>query len=169
MAKYPLKIILATFTKPNGKKRILFNKAPVGGLSATTITMLLFTLPLISFLLIFKTPVFDMLGIATSIILFIISSSLIMIAIFLVNIQVKKSVLKEITPSWNEYFEDVNLKLVLSNTMTPYSDFFKYYEKVIHVEQSEEDLHKYLLDSLKKMQEDNRDLLEAMQKDNKLN
>ncbi len=169
MAQYSLKTILSTFTKPNGKQRMLFNKAPVGGLSANVVTLLLFTLPLISFLLIFKTSVFDMLGIATSIILFIISSSLIMIAIFLVHISVKKSVLKEIAPSWSEYFGDVSLNLLLSNTRTPYSDFFKYYEKVIDLDQSEEDLHKYLIDSFKEMQDDNRDLLEAMKKDNKLN
>ena len=168
MPQYSLKTILSTFSKANGKKRLLFNNGPIGGLSSTIVALILYSLPFISFAIIFKTSIFTTLGIATSIILFIISSSIIMITVFIVAIKAKKDVLKAVTASWNSYFEDIDIDLVLASTKTPYSDFFQYYEKVKDLEQTEDELHKYLIDSFKAMREDNKDLIEAMQRDNKI-
>lgn len=168
MPQYSLKTILSTFAKANGKKRLLFNKGPVGGLNSTIVTFILYSLPFLSYAIIFGTSVFDKLGIATSIILFIISSSTIMMAVFIVAIRAKKAVLKAVTESWNSYFEGIDLNLVLASTKTPYSDFFKYYEKVKGTQQTEYELHKYLLESFTAMQEDNKELIEAMQRDNRI-
>ncbi|MDA7817211.1 hypothetical protein N9A28_03355 [Sulfurimonas sp.] len=169
MENYSLKDILHTFTKSNGRHRLLYNKAPIGGLSSMSVALILYSLPFWIYLIIFKTAIFDVLGIATSIILYIISSSTVMITVFVVAIRAKSAVIKAIGESWNHYFKDVDLDMVLASTKTPYSDFFDYYSKVAKIEQSEKELHDYLLDSFKAMKEDNADLIEAMQRDNKLN
>ena len=168
MAQYNLKKILATFTKTNGKRRSVFNKGPIGGLSSDVVTMFFFFLPLASYGLLFNPYMFNVLGIVTSIVAFIVSLSIVMIVIFFVTWKVKENVIRNVSPSWDEYFEGIDLRIVLSKGITPYSDFFKYYAEVKNVKQSEEDLHKYLLDSFEKMKEDNKELLNAMIKDNKI-
>jgi len=169
MAEYNLKTILATFTKTNGKRRSVFNKAPVGGLGSAIVTLFFFSLPLISYGLLFNPYIFQILGIATAIVSYIVSMSFIMIIVFFITLKVKNDVITAIEPSWNEYFPDVELKLVISKGITPYNDFYKYYAEVKDIKQSEESLHKQLLEAFAKMQEENKELLNAIERDNNKN
>ncbi len=163
MTTYPLKTILATFTKANGNKRTLFNLAPLGGISSSVIALLLLALPFVEYAAIFNPTVFNKLGIAQSIIFFIVFLSIVMIIVFLVSWAVNEKVLKKISPSWESYFPNVDLKMVLSSGVTPYRDFFKVYKGLMQLE--DEALHQELLKAFVQMEDENKDLVEAIRKD----
>lgn len=163
MAMYSLKAILATFTKPNASKRTLFNLAPLGGVSSSLVAFFFFCLPFIEFAAIFNPVVFNKLGIAQSIVFFIVFLSIVMIIVFLVTWSINKKVLKKIAPSWESFFPKVDLKMVLSSGVTPYSDFYKYYAQSHTLE--DDALHKALLKAFAQMEEENKDLIEAIKKD----
>ena len=169
MTDYPLKTILATFTKTNGKRRSIFNKGPIGGWSSDVVTLFFFSLPLIVYGLLFNPYIFQILGIATAITVYIVSLSLVMIIVFFIIWKIKNDVITTVSSSWNKYFPDIDFKLVISNGITPYNDFYKYYGEVKDIKQSEESLHIALVKAFKTMQEDNKELLNAMKKDNKIN
>ncbi len=163
MSIYSLKSVLATFSKPNGKKRTIYNLSPVGGISSTFVGLFFLSLPFIEFALIFNPTVFNMLGIAQSIVFFIVFLSVVMIIIFLVTWMINRAVLKKISPSWESYFPGVDLKMVLSSGVTPYSDFFRSLAKVSDLK--EEELYQALKEAFLEMEEKNRDLVEAILKD----
>jgi len=167
MPTYSLKAILSTFAKRDGTKRTIFNAAPVGGISSKAVIVFFLAMPFIEYALIFNSYVFNALGIAQCIVLYIVFLSTVMIAVFLISWQIKKNVIKKITPSWKMYFEKIDINMVLSPSTTPYSEFFDYYAKGLLEDYNEEQLHHYLLDSFKKMEEDHKELIEAMIKDNK--
>lgn len=167
MQVYSLKAILSTFAKPDGTKRTVFNPAPIGGISSKAVVLFFIAMPFIEYALIFNPYVFNALGIAQCIVLYIVLLSIVMISIFLITWKIKKNVIKKITPSWKNYFEKIDINMVLSSSATPYSKFFDYYSKGLLSNKSEEELHHYLLDSFKLMEEENKELIEAMIKDNK--
>lgn len=169
MTTYSLKAILSTFTDKNGKKRTIFNLAPIGGISSNAVKLFFISMPFAEYALIFNPYVFNALGIAQCIVLYIVFLSIIMILIFLITWKIKNSVIQKIMPSWKKHFDTVNLKMVLSSTRTPYSQFFEYYAKGVQENKSEEELHHYLVGSFKEMEEENKELIEAMIKDNKFN
>ncbi len=169
MPEYNLRTILATFTKTNGKRRSVFNKAPIGGLGSPIVTLFFFSLPLISYGLLFNPYMFHILGIATAIVAYIVSMSLIMIIVFFITWKVKNDVVRAVTPSWEYYFPGIDFKLVISKGVTPYSDFYKYYAEIKDVKQSEESLHAQLLEAFSKMQEENKELLNAIERGNNKN
>ncbi|HEX5670540.1 MAG TPA: hypothetical protein VFX66_03305 [Sulfuricurvum sp.] len=169
MATYSLKAILSTFATADGKKRMIFNLGAIGGISSNAVKGFFFSMPFIEYALIFNPYVFNALGIAQCIVLYIVFLSIVMIAIFLITWKIKNSVIKKITPSWKNYFEKIDLTMVLSSSRTPYADFFEFYSKGLAENKSEEQLHQYLLDSFKTMEENNKELIEAMIKDNKFN
>ncbi|MCL4431266.1 MAG: hypothetical protein M1300_02985 [Epsilonproteobacteria bacterium] len=169
MPTYSLKAILSTFAKSNGTKRTIFNQAPIGGISSKSVILFFLAMPFIEYALIFNPYVFNALGIAQCIILYIVLLSIVMISVFLISWQIKRSVIKKITPSWKNYFDKIDINMLLSSGTTPYSQFFDYYTKALIENKSEEELHHYLLDAFKKMEEENKELIEAMIKDNKFN
>jgi hypothetical protein len=167
MPTYSLKAILSTFAKPDGTKRTIFNLGAIGGLSSKAVILFFIAMPFIEYASIFNPYVFNALGIAECIVLYIVFLSIVMIAIFLISWQIKKSVIKKITPTWKKYFDKIDINMVLSTSATPYSKFFYYYAKGLAENQSEELLHSYLLGTFKIMEEENKDLIEAMIKDNR--
>lgn len=169
MRTYSLKAILSTFSDANGKKRTIFNLGPIGGISSNAVKLFFISLPFIEYALIFNPYVFNALGIAQCIVLYIVFLSIVMIMIFLISWKIKNSVIKKITPSWEKYFEKINLNMLLSSGRTPYSQFFEFYSKGIKENKTEEELHRYLLNSFQTMEEENKELIEAMIKDNKFN
>ncbi len=169
MTTYSLKAILSTFADANGKKRTIFNLGPIGGISSNAVKLFFISLPFIEYALIFNSYVFNALGIAQCIVLYIVFLSIVMIMIFLISWKIKNSVIKKITPSWEKYFEKINLNMLLSSGRTPYSQFFEFYSKGIKENKTEEELHRYLLNAFKTMEEENKELIEAMIKDNKFN
>lgn len=169
MQNYSLKTILSTFSKSNGKRRTIFNAGPIGGVNDKLIILFFILLPLIDYAIFFNPYVFDKLGIAASIVAFIVSLSIVMIIIFLTTLKAKKNVIKKITPSWKKYFKDIDLNMVLSTGITPYSKFFEFYETGLKKNLSEEELHKYLINAFTIMEEENKDLIESLKRDNQMN
>ena len=171
--EFSLEAILASICKYKkasmptmfAKKRTILNKAALGGISSRTIVFFFFTLPFIEFALIFNPIVFAKLGIAQSIVFFIVFMSIIMIIIFGVSWKNNKSVIAKITPSWNSYFPDIDLKQILSSGITPYSDFFPRYSIIAAENPSSSELQSSLRKAFDKMKEENKDLLEAMERD----
>ena len=162
MTPYSLKDILLTFANADGKKRMIFNLRPIGGISSNAVKLFFVSMPFIEYALIFNPYVFTALGIAECIVLYIVLLSIIMISIFLITWSLKKRVINKINPSWNQYFETIDLKAVVSEGITPYSRFFEYYTQALKDTNTEDELHLYLVDSFKKMEEENQDLIIAM-------
>ena len=167
MSIYSLKAILSTFANANGTQRTIYNLGAIGGISSKVVILFFVAMPFIEYVLIFNPFVFKALGIAQCIVLYIVFLSIVMIAVFLITWQIKKSVIKKISPSWSKYFDKIDLNMVLSSSATPYSKFFDYYAKGLEENQTEESLHHYLLNAFKSMEEENKELIEAMIKDNK--
>ena len=169
MKTYSLKAILDTFAKPDGKKRTIFNMGAVGGISSKVVLMFFISMPFVEYALIFNPYVFNSLGIAQCIVLYIVFLSIIMIMIFLISWKIKNSAIKKIAPSWQNYFDKIDLNMVLSSSRTPYSKFFDFYAQGLKESKNEDELHHYLMNAFKTMEEENKELIEAMIKDKKFN
>lgn len=169
---YDLKTILSTVStfKKNSdktkqvKKRLLYDQAPVGGLSINYFWAAFIAMPFIEYAAIFNPVVFPMLGIAQAIVFFVVFLSIVMILIFALFTFNNRVVIDSIAPMWKEYFPDIDVKLVLTSSHSPYADFFKAYSEIAGEDLSDEELHQKLKQSFVKMQEENKDLLEAMQR-----
>lgn len=165
---YSLEAILASiskYKKPNVTKRLVFDQSPVGGIGSKWVIALFFFLPILEYAAIFNPYVFKMLGIAQAIIFFVVFLSIVMILIFTVASLNNAKVVKKIKPSWNHYFPDIDLKLIVTSSATPYKEFFTLYAKGLNEGLTGEKLYAYLEQAFITMQEDNKDLLEAMQRD----
>ena len=167
MSMYSLKAILSTFAKSDGTKRMIFNAAPIGGISSKSVILFFLAMPFIEYALIFNPFVFNALGIAQCIVLYIVLLSTVMIAVFVISWKIQKRIIQKIYPSWKHYFDKIDLNMVLSSSATPYSKFFEYYAKALLENTNEDEMHRYLVDAFKKMEEENKELIEAMIKDNK--
>jgi len=165
---YTLKTILDTiskYKKQEVKKRMIFDQSPVGGIGSKWVKTLFLSIPLLEYAAIFNPYVFNMLGIAQAIIFFVVFLSVVMILIFTLTVINNARVVKRITPSWNHYFPDIDLKLIVTSGASPYKDFFKHYTDACNKDLNEEELHLHLKHSFKIMQEENSELLDAMEKD----
>jgi len=168
--KYDLKTILSSvsnFKKNSDKskqvsKRLLYDQAPVGGLSIKWFWLTFIAMPFIEYGIIFNPVVFPMLGIAQAIVFFIVFLSIVMILIYALYAFNNRVVIDKIKPLWKEYFPDIDLKLVLTSSHSPYRDFFKEYSLVAGDDLEDDALHEKMKEAVIKMQEENKDLLEAM-------
>lgn len=165
---YPLKTVLDTITKykkPEVKKRMIFDQGPVGGVGSKWVKALFFSIPFLEYAIIFNPYVFNMLGIAQAIIFFVVFLSVVMILIFTLTVINNAKTVKKITPSWNHYFPDIDLKLIVTSGATPYKAFFSHYAKALNQDLTDEALHTHLQNAFELMQEENQGLLEAMKND----
>jgi len=167
MKQYSIKTILSTFTDKKGNKLTLLNPAPVGGISKKLLILFFIALPFLEYFAIFNPYVYGNLGLVSSIVIYIVFMSIIIMLVVLIVYMTKKSVIKKIKPSWKTYFKDIDPSMVLAVGITPYSDFFKHYSKLISEELNEEKLYEKLKESFKIMEEENSELLIAINKDNK--
>lgn len=171
MKNYSLSSILNALTKhkkgasPCFVKRLIFNKASFGGISSTQLILFFIALPFIEYAVIFNPYVFGIMGIAQSIVVFIVFLVFLMQMVFVMIWRNNKKVLSKVSSSWEDYFPGVDLKLVLSSGVSPYNDFYKAYCEADASSSNDEELHKALSDAFKVMQEENRDLLDAIEKD----
>lgn len=168
MTTYSLKDILLSFADKKGNKRLLFNLGALGGINTNLVKLFLLLLPFIEYALIFNPTVFNYLGIATAIVFFIVFLSIVMVIVFLVIWSIKKSVIKKIKPSWENYFPNKDIEMILSYGITPYSDFYIHLSQIYHENLSEENMHKSLLKAFLVMEEKNKDLISAMNRNNNL-
>ena len=165
---YALKTILDTiskYKKPAVKKRLIFDQSPVGGIGSKWVIALFLLLPFLEYAGIFNPYMFKILGIAQAIIFFVVFLSIVMIVVFTVAALNNAKVVKKITPSWNHYFPDIDVKLIVTSGSTPYKEFYMHCAEALNEGLSGEKLHAYLKQAFVTMQEENKDLLEAMQKD----
>jgi len=173
--KYDLKTILSTVStfKKNSdkskqvKKRLLYNQAPIGGLHINYFWAIFIAMPFIEYASIFNPVVFPMLGIAQAIVFFIVFLSIVMILIFALYAFNNRTVIDGITPMWEAYFPDIDIQLILTSRVSPYADFMKEYSLVASEDLSDDELHARLKLAVTKMEEANKDLLDAMQRKNK--
>ncbi len=168
MPIYRLQTLLASIANSKGTKRILFNMGPIGGISSSLIILFFILLPILEYVLFFNPYVFNILGIATAIVAYIVCLSLVMIVVFLVTWRMNSHIIKKITPSWESYFPKKPLDMVLSSGTTPYNEFFDYYAKALEKKMDENELHTFLLSAFTQMEEKNKELLEAINRNKKL-
>ena len=163
--KYTLKTILETLSKTkNGiaKKRLIFDQAPIDGIGVKWVIAFFISLPILLYIGIFNPMIFKMLGIAQAIIFFVVFLSMVMIMVTALTFINNNKVLRQIKPSWDDFFPDVDLKLVLSSGATPYKNFFKHYSKAVNDGLEDKALYTYLQNAFEQMKEENSDLLDAM-------
>lgn len=162
---YLLRPMLNTFTKiKNGKakKRLIFDQAPIGGIGSKWVIAFFISLPFLLYIGIFNPAVFAMLGIAQAIIFYIVFLSMVMIMIIVLTFINNNKVLRQIKPSWEGYFPDIDLILILSSGATPYKDFLKHYTIAIENSVEDDDLPVHFKKAFEQMQIENADLIEAM-------
>ncbi len=164
MNNYSLKDILLSVADKNAKRRTLYNLGALGGINTNIVKILLLSLPFIEYAIIFNPVVFNILGIATAIVSFIVFLSIVMLIIFLMYYNINKKVVKEISATWGKYFPHNSLDMVLSSRISPYNDFFKYYAEILKENLTEKETHKRLLNAFIEMDKDNKDLLDAMKR-----
>jgi uncharacterized membrane protein len=165
---YALSTILETiFSYKNNKvkKRLIYDKSPIGGFSSKWTKILLFILPFLMYAAIFNPRSFEYLGIAQAIVFYIILLVFAMQIIIGVAYFNNKKVVTNITPSWNKYFPDIDFKMILSSGVTPYMEFINHYEKALKQNLDEETLYETLQTAVKEMENENADLLKAMNRD----
>ena len=165
---YPLDSVLSAFTKyknPKVTKRLIFDKSKFGKLGSKWLIGFFMFIPFIEYALIFNPTVFAYLGIAQAIVLFIVLLSMVMILIFALSSYNNSKVVDIISVSWQHYFPDIDLKLITTSGATPYRDFYKHYEIILNNGTSHEELNEQLNKAFKIMQEENKDLIEAIKRD----
>lgn len=168
METYSLETILKTLAKENGKKRLLYNFGPVGGWNSTVISMIFFSLPLLEFAILFNPYSFEYLGIAQSIIFYIVFSSMLMILVAGLIFAFNSNLVRKISPSFEKYFEGIDLAMLLSSGITPYNKFFEHYASLLKENLDEQQMHKGLIKAIKLMESENEDLINAMKRNRRL-
>jgi len=163
---YSLDTILATVAKTNdtsAKKRLIYDQTLLNGVGVKWVIAFFISLPIMLYLGIFNETMFNMLGIAQAIIFFIVFLSMLMILIIATTFINNNKVLRQVSPSWNEMFPEIDLKLALASGGTPYKDFFKHYSQAVKENLTGDALKEHLNKAFKIMQEENADLYNAMQ------
>ncbi|NOR56071.1 MAG: hypothetical protein GQ531_07660 [Sulfurovum sp.] len=163
--QFSLKTILDTLTKVKNskvKKRLIYDQAPLKGIGAKWVIAFFFSLPVMLYAGIFNDWMFSKLGIAQAIIFFIVFLSMVMILVIAVTFINNNKVLRQIDPSWKNYFPDVEIKWILTSGVSPYKEFFAYYSEALEKGLEGDDLYHFMQDSFESMKSDNADLVEAM-------
>lgn len=160
-------ILTALFKEKNGSihKRLIYDQTTLQGIGSKWIKLLFVLLPFAMYASIFNPMVFNYLGIAQAIVFYIILLVFTMQIVVVLSFFNNKKVLKRVMPSWQHYFPEVDLKMVLSSGVTPYVDFMKHYEGIIKEGVEEEVLHQRLEASFLQMEEENDQLVEAIRRD----
>jgi len=164
MEIYSLTTVLETLTKKNGKKRLLYNFGPVGGWNSKVITLIFMSLPFILFVVLFNPYSFAYLGIAQSIIFYVVFSSMLMIMVAGLIFALNANLTRKISPSFEHYFNGRSLSMILSSGITPYSEFFNHYRVIVADGLDEKEMHKALIKALEVMENENKDLIDAMKR-----
>ena len=167
---YDLKNLLETIliTKNNQvKRRLIYNNAPIGRAGSNWIKTLFIIMPFAMYAAIFNPISFEYLGIAQAIVFYIILLVFAMQIIIGVSYFKNKSTVKAIQPSWEYYFPNVELKMILSRGVTPYVDFIKHYETLLNENLNNEELHKKLALAFTQMEKENQNLVDSINRDKK--
>ena len=162
---FSLKTMLSTLykvKKNQAKKRFIFDQTPLGGIGSKWIKAFFISLPILLYIGIFNPKIFGMLGIAQAIIFYIVFLSMVMIMIVALTFINNNKVLRQITPSWNALFPTVELKQILSSGASPYSNFMNVYNELLSKNLDEKEFEIEMKEHFSKMQEENSELFERM-------
>ena len=157
---------MATVSKKNNnsaKKRLLFDQTLLNGIGVKWVIAFFISLPVMLYVGIFNDTMFNILGIAQAIIFFIVFLSMVMILIIAVTFINNNKVLRQVSPSWEKIYPEVDLKMALASGGTPYKDFFKHYSLALKEGLEGKALEVYLRKAFVQMQEENSELYLAMQ------
>jgi hypothetical protein len=163
---YSLDTILAAVSKKNttsAKKRLLFDQTLLDGIGVKWVIAFFISLPVMLYVGIFNDTMFNMLGIAQAIIFFIVFLSMVMILIIGLAFINNTKVLRQVSPSWEKIYPEVELKMALASGGTPYKDFFKHYSVAVKEGLEGKALEVFLAKAFVQMQEENAELYAAMQ------
>jgi len=166
---YTLQTMLDAIIKKKGhqaKKRLIYDQSSLHGIGSKWVIAFFISLPVLLYIGIFNPKIFAMLGIAQAIIFYIVFLSMVMIMIVALTFINNNKVIRQISPSWERLFSNVDLRQVLSSGVSPYKDFFTYYNQALKENLTGEALEMRLKENFLKMQEDNRELFEAINRDN---
>jgi len=164
---YSITQLLNTLVKRKGdkvKKRFIFDQSPIGGIGSKWVIAFFISLPIFLYIGIFNPTVFAMLGIAQAIIFYVVFLSMVMILIIAVTFINNNKVIRQIQPSWDTYFPGKELKQILSSGVTPYKDFFKHYTIAVNQDLKDEELYTFLKQAFSQMEDENRDLMDMLNK-----
>ena len=165
---YDLKNLLETVlsTKDNQpKRRLIYNKAPLERAGSTWIKALFVIMPFAMYAAIFNPISFEYLGIAQAIVFYIILLVFAMQIIIGVSYFNNRSAVKAIQSSWEHYFPNVELKMILSRGVTPYVDFLQHYKELLNETLNNDELHKKLTLAFTQMEKENQNLVDAINRD----
>jgi hypothetical protein len=163
---YSLDTILAAVSKKNttsAKKRLLFDQTLLDGIGVKWVIAFFISLPVMLYIGIFNDTMFNMLGIAQAIIFFIVFLSMVMILIIGLAFINNTKVLRQVSPSWEKIYPEVELKMALASGGTPYKDFFKHYSVAVKEGLDGKALEVFLAKAFVQMQEENAELYAAIQ------
>ncbi len=144
------------------KRRLIYNKAPIGRIGSIWIKILLIIIPFAMYAAIFNPISFKYLGIAQAIVFYIILLVFAMQIVIGVSYLNNRSTIKAIEESWKHYFPNVQLKMILSRGITPYVNFTKHYEALLKENLSNKELHKRLLLAFRQMEKENQSLVNSI-------
>jgi len=162
---YNLKEIIETVFKTKNNKltrRLIYDKSPIDGLGNGWIIALFIVMPFAIYAAIFNKTSFEYLGIAQAIVVFIIGLVFAMQVVMAVTYFYNRNIVKSITPSWEAYFPNVSLKLILSRGVTPYVDFMKHYESMLKENLDNNALHEKLQEAFAQMEKENQNLVNSI-------
>lgn len=163
MSQYSLNQILSVIADKQGNRRLILNSKPLGGIGSTAVYLMIISLPFIEYGILFNEYVFSHLGIATAIIAYIVFLSTTMMVVFGIVWYYNHKLIKKINTSWADSFPNVGLNLIFASGRAPYSRFFEYYSEAVRKGLFDDELKSFLISSIALMEEDNRDLLVAME------
>ena len=165
---YDLNNLLNTIfiTKNNNvNRRLIYDKSPLKRVGSSWIKALFIMMPFAMYAAIFNPISFEYLGIAQAIVFYIILLVFAMQIIIGVSFFNNRSAVKAIQPSWEHYFPNVELKMILSRGVTPYIDFPKHYKALLSENLDNVSLHKNLESAFIQMENENKILVDAINRD----
>ena len=167
---YALKTLLASVFKEKGntiKKRLIYDNSVLGGLSNKWIILAFVILPFAMYAAIFNPASFKELGIAQAIVFYIILLVVAMQIVAIGSYFNNKAVVKKATRSWDQYFPNIDFKMIISSGITPYVDFKKHYASALKDGLEGDALKRRLDEAFVQMEEENSMLVESIKRDRK--
>ncbi len=165
--KITIDAIMQGLSSGDGKRRLLYDRAKIGGTPAWRYYLLFAAIFIVDFLLIFKTSFLAKFGIATSVVAFIILLNISIVAIYLLARKNNAAFVDTAAKAWQAQIGTVDLKTLLSNQSILYKDFFSRYAALLKENKHGEALAQGLCEAIADAEREHSDLVEAMRRKEK--
>lgn len=153
---------LYTVKNKTAKKRLIFDQSNLEGIGSKWVKAFFISLPILLYIGIFNPFIFNMLGIASAVVFYIVFLSMAMIMIAGLTFVNNTKVVRQIEPSWKNLFPTVDLKQVLASSNTPYKDFLTHYNQALNDDLTGAALSDRLKKKFSQMEDENRELYEQI-------